>query len=105
MTASRKEKYSHDLQGVSSLKIELQETPEAAGNTLIFRSLGDEPQLVVTLANLARLDALGWGLVLAVGLWGLARTNRPAGKKVPLVVGVMAVAHALASWSGKAWKW
>ena len=38
-TAARKEKNFDKLQGVSSLKIQLQDTPEAAGNTLTFRSL------------------------------------------------------------------
>ena len=42
------------------------------------------PELVVTLANRPQFSALGWGMVLLVGLIGLALTRgRPAGRLLP----------------------
>ena len=83
------------LEGASSLKIELQEPAAPAGQTLTFHSLGAEPELVLTLADRARFDALAWGLALAVGLIGLAKTNCPLRKKVAFIFAVALIATLL----------
>ncbi len=79
-----------DLLGTRSLKINLLQTPPVADDVLTFRSLGVDPELVVTLANHQRLSALGWGLALIVVLVGVAITRRPARKKATLILAVMA---------------
>ena len=81
-----------DLLGTRSLKINLLQTPAVADEVLTFRSLGVDPELVVTLANRQRLSALGWGLALIVVLVGVAITRRPARKKATLILAVMAAA-------------
>ena len=83
------------LEGASSLKIELQEPAAPAGQTLTFHSLGAEPELVLTLADRSRFDALAWGLALAVGLIGLAKTNCPVRKKVSFIFAVALIATLL----------
>ena len=83
-----------ELRGVRSLKIQLTD-PRQAGEGLLFRSLGVEPQLEVTLANRDRFDMLGWALLGGVLLWGIAWTNRPTRSKVKLVVALAAAATAL----------
>ncbi len=55
---------------------------------LTFRSLGTEPELVLTLADRGRFDALAWGLALAVGLFGVAMTNRPVRRKISFIFAV-----------------
>ena len=70
------------LQGVRSLKIDLQQI----GEQITFRSLGKQPRLVVTLAERRRVDALAWALALGIGLVGLSLTRRPTGIKVRFVV-------------------
>ena len=55
---------------------------------LTFRSLGTEPELVLTLADRGRFDALAWGLGLAVGLFGVAMTNRPVRRKISFIFAV-----------------
>jgi autotransporter-associated beta strand protein len=93
------------LEGVRSLRIDLNQSQGFAGETVTFRSLGVEPQLVVTLAGWPRLevfgwdlDALGFGLFLALLLVGLAMTNRPVSQKVRLIilVGLLATLIPLA---------
>ena len=83
------------LEGGSSLKIQLQDVAQAADRTLTFRSLGAEPVLLITMAERSRLDALGWGLALAVGLIGLILTNRPLRTKVVFIFAVALVATLL----------
>ena len=61
-------------------------------SVLTFRSLGVDPELVVTLANHRRLSALGWGLALIVVLVGVAITRRPARKKATLILTVAVLA-------------
>src|SRR5262245_39109448 len=69
------------LQGLRSLPIDLQLT----GDRVTFHSLGEEPEIGVTLANNRRLNAAGWALALAVALAGLALTRRPARTKAAFV--------------------
>ena len=76
------------LEGVSSLKIDLERT----GDSVTFRSLGSEPRLGLTVANVRRLDALAAGLALAVFLIGAAMTGQPIGRKVAYIVVVGLVA-------------
>jgi hypothetical protein len=85
-------KPSYTLKGTRSLKIDLQQAPEDEDSAITFRSLGEEPELVVTLAQRTRYGALGWGLALAVGLVGVARTNRSVRAKTALVLGIGLVA-------------
>ena len=48
--------WTHDY-----LRIDPNENVVPTGNVLTFRSLGDHPQLTVTLADRQRFSALGWG--------------------------------------------
>ena len=69
------------LEGVSSLNIQLQASPNdsrraspgRAGGEIAFHSLGVRPELVLTVTDRSRLESLAAGLALAVGLIGLAR--------------------------------
>jgi len=79
------------LQGVRSLKIDLDQTRQLADNVLSFQSLGAEPELVVTLAHRSRMRWLGWGLALAVLLAGLAMTNHPVRQRIAYLVVVALV--------------
>jgi hypothetical protein len=84
-----KEKYKGwALEGVASLRIDLDRTGEA----VTFRSLGAEPRLGLVVANEHRLESLAWGLALAVLLVGVAMTTQPLGRRVMFVVGVALVA-------------
>lgn len=74
------------LAGVRSLQIDLDQTAVDGGQVVTFRSLGVEPRLEVTAASRLRHCMLGWGLALAVGLVGLAITNRPVGSKARFVL-------------------
>jgi len=74
------------LEGVRSLQIDLDQAAAEGGQTVTFRSLGVEPQLEVTLARRLQGCMLGWGLALAVGLVGLAITNRRAAGKARFVL-------------------
>ena len=85
-------RFNDDLSGTRSLKIDVLQTPAAADDVLTFRSLGVDPELVVTLADHQRLSALGWGLALIVGLLGVVITRRPTGKKVAFILTVAVVA-------------
>ena len=83
------------LEGVGSLKIQLEEPAAADRDVLTFRSLGTEPELVLTLADRGRFDALAWGLALAVALVGVAMTNRPVRNKVSFIFAVALAATLL----------
>jgi len=83
--------YKARLEGLSSLKIDLETAEKGREQVVTFASLGVDPELVVTLANRPRLAALGWALALAIGLVGLARTNRSVGCKTRLVVWVIVI--------------
>ena len=76
------------LEGVASLRIDLDRTGEA----VTFRSLGAEPRLGLIVANERRLESLAWGLALAVLLVGMAMTAQPLGRRVMFIVGVALVA-------------
>ena len=80
------------LAGVSSLKIDLVQAPSGTDRPVTFRSLGVDPQLVVTLSNRTRFNALAWGLALAVALIGAAITRRSVRKKAKFIVAVMLLA-------------
>jgi hypothetical protein len=80
------------LAGVSSLKIDVVQAPSGTDRVVTFRSLGVDPQLVVTLSNRTRFNALAWGLALAVALAGAAITRRPVRKKAKFIVIVMLLA-------------
>jgi len=80
------------LAGVRSLQINLDDWAVQSGDVLTFRSLGVEPELQVTLANRWRYGLLAWGLAMAIGLTGLALTNRPVGTKARFLAIVALVA-------------
>ena len=86
------------LEGVRSLKIKL----ERSGDAVPFQSLGFDPRLDLTLANVSRLRGLAWGIALVVGLLGLVLTNRSRRAKVKYVVGVMLLATLVPVVSGRA---
>ena len=83
-----KRKAAWALEGVSSLKIDLQRT----GAGLTFHSLGAEPRLGLTVVDLDRLDPLAWGLALAVLVAGFALTTRSVARKAAYILGVCLVA-------------
>ena len=91
------------LQGVRSLKIELTET----GRGVTFQSLGANPRMEVTLVNQQRLDLLGWGLALGVGVIGLALSFASWRRKLTLVFGTMLIATLVSIlFGGDVWgKW
>ena len=80
------------LKGVGSLDVDPDREAVGTGKVITFRSLGCDPRLEVTLAHRARYNALAWGLAMALGLFGLALTNRPVRGKVRLIVIVALVA-------------
>ncbi len=83
------------LLGVASLKIDVLQSPENAGDVVTFRSLGVGPRLEVTLVDRSRLAALRWGLALLVGLVGVGITCRPARRKTAYVAAVLIFATLL----------
>ncbi|MCX5670011.1 MAG: hypothetical protein NTU94_01645 [Planctomycetota bacterium] len=85
-----KRKVAWALEGVSSLKIDLEKSHDAVA--IEFRSLGSEPRLALTIVDEPRLGALAWGLALAVVLVGMALTKQPVARKAAYVIGVGVVA-------------
>jgi hypothetical protein len=85
-----KRKVAWALEGVSSLKIDLEMSHDAAA--LEFHSLGSEPRLALTIVDEPRLEALAWGLALAVFLAGMALTQQTVARKTAYVIGVGLVA-------------
>jgi len=85
-----KRKVAWALEGVSSLKIDLETSHDAA--VLEFHSLGSEPRLALTIVDEPRLEALAWGLALAVFLAGMALTRQTVARKTAYVIGVGLVA-------------
>lgn len=79
------------LEGVRSLPIALQQQ----GDEITFQSLGERPQLSVTIANGRRLDLLAWAVGLAVFAGGLMLSRRGARTQTRYVVLVAVVALAL----------
>ena len=75
------------LEGVRSLKIDIQRSGEA----VTFQSLGEDPKLQATLAHRSRLTALAWGVSLLIGLYGLRLTNRPTRVKFRYVAAVLVI--------------
>ena len=73
------------LEGARSLKIALVPT----GQAVTFRSLGAEPRLDISLANRRRVNALAWGLALAVLLAGVVMTRESPARKITYVVAVL----------------
>ena len=73
--------YTQGWEGRRSLKIGVD--TDAAEGMVTFRSLGDQPLLVLTVANQPRFRALGWAVGLAVVLAGLAIRGVGA-EQVPL---------------------
>jgi len=84
-------RYFWSLEGVRSLKIDLEQSAEA----VTFQSLGGQPRLSVTLANWRRVDALAWALALLVFLYGVVLTRRPARTRAGYVVAVILAATLL----------
>ncbi len=81
--------------GVRSLPIPLKKTADGSTRAVVFRSLGEEPLLSVTLAHRPRFDALGHGLGLVVILLGLALWRRSARLKSFYIVTVALVASVV----------
>ena len=80
------------LSGARSLRINVLQSPKDTDRVLTFRSLGVNPELVVTLADRSRFSALGWGLALLVGVIGVAITRRPARRRAAYIVAVALLA-------------
>ncbi len=80
---------TRQLAGVRSLKIDLLRSQADSGQVVVFRSLGVDPLLAVTLADDARFASLRWALALAVALAGAALTCRTVRTKTGYVLAVM----------------
>lgn len=93
--AKKKPGLASQLESFGSLKIDLDQIPGGDGRPIVFQSLGGDPRLEVSVVNRPRLDMLGWGLALAVGLVGVARTGRPVRTKVRFVVAVLVLGTLL----------
>ena len=65
------------LSGFRSLKIDVEQAGMDQRQLLTFSSLGANPQIGITLARRNRIEALAWGLALAVFVLGVALTTRP----------------------------
>lgn len=70
------------LEGIRSLQIDIQET----GDELVFRSLGVDPRLNLTVVHRQRIESLAWGVAAVLLLIGLVLTGRPARTKVRFLV-------------------
>ncbi len=77
-----------NLSGFRSLKIDVEPMGTDERQLLTFQSLGDHPQIGITLARRNRSEALDWGVALAVFLLGVALTGRPVRQKAALVLGL-----------------
>ncbi len=84
-----------DLSGFRSLKIDVQQAGTPQGQLVTFSSLGAAPEIDLTLARRNRVDALTWGLAIAMFLLGMALTNRPLRQKAALVLGLALVSAVL----------
>ncbi len=86
-------KSGKDVAGARSLKIDVVQSASGGDeNVVTFRSLGVEPELVVTLANRSRLSSLGWAIALLVALIGVAKTRQTVRKKAAFIVAVAVAA-------------
>ena len=81
------------LQGVGSLKIDIQQRDEA--NHLTFRSLGEQPRLRATLVDGTRLQALGWTVALIIGWVGLLLLRKSRVVRARFILFVLFVSTAL----------
>ena len=79
------------LEGVRSLQIELHER----GRRVNFQSMGASPVLRATLVDGHRLDFLGFGLALLVGLIGVGLTGQSTKRKVHFLLEVVLIALIL----------
>ena len=77
--------------GSRGVQIDLDRT----GRQLVFESFGVDPRFDLTMVKQSRLDALAWGLGLAVALAGLTITHRPGGTKLAFVVAIGLIATGL----------
>ena len=77
------------LEGVSSLPIDFK--PAKAENVEVFRSLGVEPRLQVTLVDTTRMHWGAYGVGLLVFLMGVALTHRSAKQQVGFIVSFLLV--------------
>ncbi len=84
------------LEGVRSLPIDPEQSPEYGGRTVTLRSLGDDPQLELTLAHRPVHRRLAWGAGLLVFLAGLAATRHRVEIQVRLVLLAVFVGTLLA---------
>jgi len=84
------------LEGVRSLKIDLQQVEE--GETVTFQSLGVRPVLGITLVNENQIESLAWGVASLVFVIGLLLTRRSVRVKAKYVVVVALAALLLTDW-------
>ena len=76
---------------LGGLRIEL----ARAGRGILFRGLGLDPRIELTVVNRRRAGGLAWALALGVLLAGVVLTKRGPGVKTGLVVGTMLAASVV----------
>lgn len=79
------------LEGISSLKIDIQE----AGPSTTFTSLGAQPRLDATLVDGTRFDILSAAVIVALTLWGLWLTGSRAAVKAQFVLALLVVSSLM----------
>ncbi|HOW69243.1 MAG TPA: hypothetical protein PKY77_01480 [Phycisphaerae bacterium] len=84
------------LEGVRSLKIDLEES----GERFTFRNLGADPRVSLALLDEHRSSALAWALACAVGLWGLRLAKRPVRSRLKFILAVILAASLISLVSG-----
>lgn len=83
-TLKREQQAFATLEGVSSLKIEFPKSD--AKDEVVFRSLGTDPVMQVTLVDTTRVYYAAYGIGLLVFLMGVALTFRPAKQQASYVI-------------------
>lgn len=88
------------LEGLRSLQIDVS-TPQ---EQLLFRSLGEQPVLDITIVDYHQLELVAWGLALLVVGWGLTLLPSSLGAKVrfvAIVVMLTTLLPMLFGWQGE----
>ncbi|MBC8872161.1 MAG: hypothetical protein H8E44_22240 [Planctomycetes bacterium] len=86
------------LEGVRSLKIDLQQIEDEDTPTVTFQSLGVRPMLGVTLVNENQIESLAWGVASLIFVIGVLLTRRSVRAKAKYVIVVALAALVVTDW-------